>query len=172
MTELIRLFSQIAVLRRGPQDVPASALLLAATVAAYFAINFIVNAVLPQLDGPWVPRLLLDIAFTLAWYYLLLRILGRPERSLQTTTAIFGFQAVLAPVLVVAEWLALRYQHDDVWQVPFSLLALVLLVWLIAANSHVVKAALEWSSPASVALVILQILIENLLVLSIIPVKT
>ena len=172
MTELIRLFAQIAVLRRGPQDVPASALLLATTVALYFTINFIVNAVLPQLDGPWLPRLLLDIAFTLAWYYLLLRILRRPERSLQTTTAVFGFQAVLSPVLVVSEWLALRYQHDAVWQVPFSLIALVLLVWLIAANAHVVKAALEWSSPASVALVILEVLIENVLVLSIIPVKT
>ena len=172
MTELIRLFTQIAVLRRGPQDVPASALLLAATVAIYFTINLIVNALLPQLDGPWLPRLLLDIAFTLAWYYLLLRILRRPERSLQTTTAVFGFQAVLSPVLVASEWLALRYQHDAIWQVPFSLIALVLLVWLIAANAHVVKAALEWSSAASVALVILQILVENVLVLSVIPVKS
>jgi hypothetical protein len=31
-------------------------------------------------------------------------------------------------------------------------------VWLIAANSHIVKAALEWSSTVSVVLVILQIL--------------
>ncbi len=167
MTELIRLFTQIAVLRRGPQDVPASPLLLAATVAIYFTINLLVNAVLPPVDGPWFARLVLDIAFLLAWYYFLLKLLRRPERILQTTTAVFGFQAVLSPVLVVSEWLALRYQHDALWQVPFSLIALVLLVWLIAANGHIVKAALEWSGPASVALVILQVLVENLVVLSI-----
>ena len=34
---------------------------------------------------------------------------------------------------------------------------------MIAANSHIVKAALEWSIPASVALVILQILAGQLL---------
>jgi hypothetical protein len=47
----------------------------------------------------------------------------------------------------------------------------VLLVWLIAANGHVVKAALEWSGPASVALVILQVLVQNLVVLSLSPGK-
>lgn len=151
---------------------PASALLLALTVAGYFTINFVVNAVLPPLDGPWLPRLLLDVAFTLAWYVLLLRLARRPERILQTTTAVFGLQAVLSPVLVVSEWLALRYQHDEIWQLPFSLIALVLLVWLIAANGHVVKAALEWSGPASVALVILQVLVENLVVISLTPVKS
>jgi hypothetical protein len=31
-------------------------------------------------------------------------------------------------------------------------------VWLIAANSHIVKAAFEWTWPVSVVLVILQIL--------------
>jgi hypothetical protein len=166
MGQLIRLFTQIAILRRGPQDVPASGLLLAATVAVYFTINFTVNAVLPPVDGPWLQHLLLDVAFTFGWYYLLLKLLRRPERILQTTTAVFGFRTVLAPALVVSEWLALRYQHDALWQLPFSLIALVLLVWFIAASGHVVKAALEWSSPASVALVILEVLVGNLLVLS------
>jgi len=171
MTELIRLYSQIAILRRGPQDVPASVLLLMATVVGYFAVNFVVNAVLPPVGGPWLVRLVLDVAFTLVWYWLVLKLLRRPERILQTTTAVFGFQAVLSPVLALSEWFALRYQHDALWQVPFSLIALVMLIWLIAANTHVMKAALEWSSAASVALVILQFLIENLVVLSISPGK-
>jgi len=85
---------------------------------------------------------------------------------------VFGFQAVLAPILIVSEWLAERYQHDQLWQLPFSLVALVLLIWLIAALGHVVKAALEWSGPASVALVILQILVEYLLAVSLSPLKS
>ena len=38
--------------------------------------------------------------------------------------------------------------------------------WLIAANSYIVKAALEWSSTASVVLVILQWLVEAALLLA------
>jgi hypothetical protein len=170
--ELIRLYSQIAVLRRGPQDVPASVLLLAATVVGYFLINFAIYAALPPLEGPWLPRLLLDVGFILTWYVVLLLLVRRPERILQTATAVFGFRALLSPIAILSEWFALRYQHDTFWQLPFSLVALVLLVWLIAANGHVVKAALEWSGAASVALVILQVLVEDLVVLSVFPVKS
>lgn len=172
MVQLIRLYGQIAVLRRGPQDVPASALLLAVTVIGYVLVNAIVNGVLPPLDGPWLPRLALDVGFNLVWFALWLKVVRRPERILQTTTAVFGFQAVLAPIMIVSEWLAERYQHDLMWQLPFSLIALVLLIWLVAALGHVVKAALEWSGTASVTLVILQVVVEYLLAVSISPLKS
>ena len=42
---------------------------------------------------------------------------------------------------------------------PLTLMSLALFIWIIAANSHIVKAALEWSMPPSVALVILQTLV-------------
>ena len=157
MSEFIRLFTQIALLRRGPQDLPASRLLLALTVAAYLFVNFIVSTALPP-DSRWRESLAVDTLFTLVWYLLLLRLVGRPERTLQTTTAVFGFQTVLAPLLVGSEWLIRRFGEDSTWQVPITCAGLLLFVWLIAINSHVVKAALEWSATSSVALVILQTL--------------
>jgi hypothetical protein len=168
MRDLIQLFTQIALLRRGPQDVPASALLLALTVGGYFVVNFVVSSFLPPI-GPWLGQLVVDVVFTFAWYVVLLKLVGKPERFLQTATAVFGFQAVLAPVLVTSGWLANRFTHDAVWQLPVYMIALGLLIWVIAANSHVVKAALEWSSGASVALVVLQNLLGNLLVLALFP---
>jgi hypothetical protein len=170
MKELLQLFTQIALLRRGPQDVPASMLLLALTVTGYFGINLLVNSVLPPPPtSDWLAHLLLDVPFTLAWFALLLKIVGRPERILQTTTAVFGFQAVVAPLAVLSEYLTLRAAHHTIWEFPVKLLYIVLVVWLIAAVSHIVKAALEWSSPASVALVILQILTEQALVYALFP---
>jgi hypothetical protein len=155
MKDIVRLFAQIALLRRGPQDLPASELLLALTVLGYFCVNFVLSSVLPP-DAHWRGPLLVDTVFTLLWYVGLLKLLGRPERILQTTTAVFGFQAVLSPLLIASEWLMRRVGED--WQVPVTCVGLLLLAWLIAANSHVVKAALEWSGSASVALVILQML--------------
>jgi hypothetical protein len=171
MKELIQLFTQITLLRRGPQDLPASPLLLALTVAGYFVVNFLVSALMPPVAG-WPGHLAVDVVFQLVWYVLLLRLAGKSERTLQTTTAVFGFQAVLSPLLVLSEWLMRRFAQDTTWQFPVTLMGLVLVVWVIAANSHVVKAALEWSSPASVALVILQILAGQILLFALFPAST
>jgi hypothetical protein len=168
MGEFIRLYTQIALLRRGPQDLPASGLLLALTVAGYLAVNFVVSIFLPP-DARWRETLAVGTVFTLVWYVLLLQLVGRPERTLQTTTAVFGLQAVLTPLAVGCEWLMRRFGEDTAWQVPITCAGLLLLVWLIAANSHVVKAALEWSATSSVALVILQTLAGWLLQLALLP---
>jgi hypothetical protein len=183
MQELVKLFTQIALLRRGPQDLPASMLLLALTIVAYLATNLLLNGLLPPPVGAdaatrvaeaeqlnWSAQLLLDTAFTLVWYVALLRIAGRPERTLQTTTAVFGFQIVLAPLLFLSRWLSPRFPHDSGGFVPVALFGLVLLVWLVAATSHIVKSALEWSLGASVALVILQILAGELLQRALFPI--
>ena len=168
MRDLIRLFTQIALLRRGPQDVPASALLLGLTIFGYLCVNALVSSALPPVKG-WPAQLMVDTLFTLLWYIALLKLAGRPERTLQTATAVFGFQAVLSPLLVASEWLMRRFGENAAWQLPIATAGLLLIVWLIAANSHVVKAALEWSSSASVALVILQIFAGQLLLLAVFP---
>ena len=171
MKELIQLFTQIALLRRGPQDVPASMLLLGMTIVGYFGINFLVSILMPPVKG-WPSHLAVDVVFTLLWYVVLLRLTGRSERTLQTTTAVFGFQAVLSPLLVISDGLMLRFAQDATWQLPVALIWLMLVIWVIAANSHVVKAALEWSSAASVFLVILQIIAGQLVLFALFPPST
>ena len=176
MRELVKLFAQISVLRRGPQDLPASLALLVLTLLAYCTLNLLLNYLLPapaaaadagavtEIEpGSWAAQLLLDTVFTLLWYVALLRLAGKAERTLQTTTAVFGFQIVLAPLFALSTWLLPRFLHDSTFGVPVTLFSVVMLVWLVAANSHIVRAALEWSAGASVALVILQILAAELL---------
>jgi hypothetical protein len=166
MRELLRLFTQIAVLRKGPQDLPVSMLLLVLTVCANLAISFLIMTTLPGdkhwPDQHWQGVLLVDALFTVLWYVGVLQLARRPERTLQTLTALFGQTAVLAPLLIGAQWLLRRFGDDATWNAPIVCLVLVMLAWLIAANSHVVKAALEWSASASVALVILQLLASSL----------
>jgi hypothetical protein len=90
----------------------------------------------------------------------------------QTATAVFGLQMVLSPLSVSFEWLMRRFGEDQTWEVPITTAGLLLIAWLIAANSHIVKAALDWSGMASVALVILEMLAGWLLLLAVFsPVK-
>ena len=168
MSEYIRLYTQIALLRRGPQDLPASGLLLVLTVAGYVAINFLVGSLLPP-ETRWREMLLVATLFTLLWYVALLQLVGRPERTLQTTTAVFGFQTVLAPLVIGCGWLLRRFGLDSPWHVPIICAALLLFAWVIAANSYIVRAALEWSVTSSVVLVLLQTVAGELLVLALFP---
>jgi hypothetical protein len=168
MKELIQLLAQIALLRRGPQDLPASRLLLVLTLCAYVAVSCVVSSVLPPVKG-WPAPVLVAALFTLFWYVIVLRVCGRAERTLQTLTAVFGLQALLSPLVTACEWLMLRLGQDTLWQLPIALAIVALAVWLIAANSHIVRAALEWSSAASVALVILQTCSGQLLLLALFP---
>jgi hypothetical protein len=168
MREVVGLFVQIALLRRGPQDLPASMLLLVLTVLGYTVVYLAVCMVLPP-GNAWSTELLVNVVFTIVWYVGLLRLLGRPERTVQTVTAVFGLQAVVAPLLIASEWLVRRFGQDSDWQLPIAAGGLVLVIWLIAALGHVVKAALEWSTAASVALVILQIAATQLLLIAVFP---
>src|SRR5215470_12582263 len=74
--ELIQLFAQIALLRRGPQDLPASGLLLGLTMLAYVAVTFIMSSLLPPARG-WPEQVLVTTLFTLLWYVVLLRACRR-----------------------------------------------------------------------------------------------
>ena len=113
---------------------------------------------------------MVDVVFTFVWYACCCSSPAAPSAFLQTTTAVFGFQAVLSPLLVIADVAdaALRRRIR-----PGSFRALdagwYCVIWMIAANSHVVKAALEWSMPACVALVILQYLAGQLLLFALFP---
>ncbi len=169
MTALARLYAQIALLRRGPQDVPASMLLLAITVVAYFAINLLVNAVLPGPSNTWLVVLAIDILFTLGWYTALLSVLRRRERVLQTTTAVFGYRTVLAPLTFVTAWLVGRFGSEQSWQLPLVAVYAAVMVWIVAANSHVLKAALEWSMFQCVAVVLLEFVVSGLLIVALVP---
>ena len=51
----------------------------------------------------WPALLLLDTVFLYVWYAALLRLAGRPERTLQTVTAVFGFRIILAVPLFLSQ---------------------------------------------------------------------
>jgi hypothetical protein len=166
MSAIVRLFYEIALLRKGPQDLPASVPLLVATIAAYFAVNAAMSALLPPTAGPWVLQLLLDIAFTLAWYVGLLTLFGRRERFVQTVTAVFGFQMLVAPLWITTAHLLLREPQNNTLLLPVTLLGLVLLGWVLAVNGRIVQAAIEQPLPLSIGIVLLQVFAAQLLLLA------
>ena len=88
--KFLRIFLDIVLWRRGPQDLPVSSLLLAVTVAAYVAVSVVQLALLDEAASSWLFFLVVDPLLLGAWIWLLLRLYGKSERFLQTATAVFG----------------------------------------------------------------------------------
>ena len=168
MMELFRVFSLIALSRNGPQDLPASPILLGLTVVGFYLVNFAVNLVLPSEDS-WHLHLVVEVAFTLAWYAVLLRAFGKPERFLQTATAMFGYQLVLAPLSIATLYLSRRFGEDTLLQFPVVVIGLAIAIWIIRAGGYVLKAALELPMIACVVLILLQVLAGQLVLVAMTP---
>ena len=94
MLPLVKAFLDIALLRRGPQDLPASPLLLYLALAAVL-VSYVLAISPLHLLPQSLMRAVVDIGFIAAFVYLLLSVAGRRVRFAQTITALFGAGAVL-----------------------------------------------------------------------------
>jgi hypothetical protein len=163
MPSILRLYLDIALLRRGPQDVPVSPRLLWGTLAAFLAINAALTAAFRPAGADWVGQLLVSAAFTLLWYRLLLQAFGRVERYQQTVTAVLGFGCVVAPVIVPLAGRLVAYAEKPEEAMPLMLVLLPLAGYLIYVSARILHAAIERPMFQCVALVLLQTFLEPLL---------
>lgn len=101
MLEFARVFLNIVLLRRGPQDLPASTLLLALLIATAVLANLAV-ALAFDLDVALIlMRALVDAALGLLLTAAVLSVAGKPHRFLQSSTAMVGAGLVIAPIGVL-----------------------------------------------------------------------
>ena len=163
---MARLYLAIAIWRRGPQELPAVGILLPLTIAAYVLLSAAVGESLPSMHPGWLWQVALDTLFVASWYWLLLAIAGRRERYLQTATALFGLQTVLAAPSMVLVWLMQRLSHDDSLRLPVYIAALALAIWTLVAIGHILRSALERPLGLCLILALLQMLVEELVFLS------
>lgn len=172
MRELLRLFAQIALSRKGPQDLPASWFLLVFTVLCFSAVHSAVSLLLPEVES-WRLQLIVEVIVGLVWYSVLLRSFGKPERFLQTTTAMFGYQTMLAPLWIGAIYITQRFPNVPSLQFPAAVIGLAVFIWGILAGGYVLRAALELPMLACVVLVILEIVAAQLVLFAVVsPVTT
>jgi len=165
----VLLYVRIALLKAGPQDLPASRRLLPATVAAYVLMSLLLGSLLLDDIDNSLLLVLIDSAFTLTCYRLLLRVAGRPERFVQTAAALFGFQAIASPILMSGLSLFRRYGENSPWQAPVTLLMLALAIWTILVNVRIIRAATEWTVSACIGVVFALALLGQLLALLLQP---
>jgi hypothetical protein len=136
--ELIVLFVDICLFKKGPQDVPASRLLFGLALAAYW----VVGIALLSLHSDWleaVGQAVTESLLLLVFCWVLLRLTNRLSRLLQTTTALLATDALISlpGALLLSWWLA----RPDAAGLQFGLVALT--IWHLAVISQVLRLAVS-----------------------------
>lgn len=147
MGKLIGRFIDICLLRAGPQDLPASGMLLVLTLLAYIVSGMIV--LLPSTSfGSAVVQALVDAVLLAGLLRLTLRWRGFSSRFGQTLTALAGagaFQGMIAWPLVAS----VHHANAQGLVAPFqSLLLLALFMWTLLVIGHILRHALSTSYAA------------------------
>jgi hypothetical protein len=154
---LIRLFLDIALHRKGPQDVPAAGVVLVLALSAYLAAGAAVLWPTAADGSSILGKLAVDLAVMVLVIVGLLAAVGRASRAMQTLTALFGTGALLSLASLPFVWIASRsiVEGEPVPGAEFPALAsasllFVLLLASLLVTGHILRHALNWSYAAGV----------------------
>jgi hypothetical protein len=145
MTDIIKIFIDILLLRSGPQDLPTSKPLLGICFAVLVALQAALGTWLIPGDGSIVPQAILSTLITLAWVALVLQLSGKPERFVQTATALLGVACLFAPISIPLVSTIRPEVGQPVAVTPLALVAFALSIFLIYVNARILRAATERS---------------------------
>jgi hypothetical protein len=143
MLALFNLFLDICLLRKGPQDVPASTALLKLCLVGY-ALSGLLVLLLNTSIPVAILQILLDLVLLSGLLYWGLLLHRHPQRFEQTLSALTGVGTLmgllaLPPML----WIVTQTADGDV-SLP-SLLLLAMLGWSITVIAHILRHAFETS---------------------------
>ncbi|WJW75234.1 hypothetical protein QVG61_12195 [Thiohalobacter sp. IOR34] len=142
MTALFQTLLQICLLRAGPQRLPASGLLLGAGLLAYLLLDLISGLAYLSLSRS-LGAAVLDSLILAAFVQLCLRLVGHPERFLQTLSAVFGCWLLLGILALPLTFALAAAPENGGGLGGLLLMLLVLLVWSLSVLGHILRHALE-----------------------------
>jgi hypothetical protein len=138
----------IALLRRGPESLPASTALMAGAIALYLALAAILTSMVPNAPSLLALQFVVGTIVTLVCFDAAFRVSQKRERFVQTMTGIFGVGALFLPALLPLEIAMLPFvaKSDPQNPPPSALFILtgIIEVWFIVVQVRIVRAAFEW----------------------------
>jgi hypothetical protein len=159
----LKVFVDIVLWRRGPQDLPASPLLLGITVAAYVAVSAAQLALLHESAASWFVFVVLDPLLLTGGTWLLLRLFQHTERFLQTATAVLGTGALLGLLLFLPLQWILSLLGAGPESPAAGIFALLLVVVFALVTGRILQLATDSNLFTGVALSLTYFMLINLL---------
>lgn len=96
MLKLLQTFVEIALWRKGPQDLPASRFLLMLVLGLYVGASFVQVQLLDLRLRTALVIVCVDVVMMMLWLWVVLAFFERSSRFIQTLTAMLGVGTLLA----------------------------------------------------------------------------
>lgn len=152
MSEIVKLFYDILLFKKAPQDVPFSPALTRMTLTAYAAISFLMLF----MSNHWFIALLktaVDIMLLIGFVRITLAWVHKPERYQQTFCALLGTDALLT-LCGIPPTAVMLVPSGDLAIFGF-LMVVGLILWHWAVIGHILSHALEQTLGFSLGLALL-----------------
>jgi hypothetical protein len=159
----LKAFFDIVLWRRGPQDLPASRMLLWLTAVAYVAVSIAQLALLEEPAAAWIVFVLLDPVLLVLGVQLLLRLFGKTDRFLQTATAVLGTGVILGLGLFLPVQWAVAQAGLPPESPIAGMIALAMVVIFGLVTGRILKLATDTNLFTGVTLALTYFLLINLL---------
>lgn len=163
MLTLFNFFVDICLLRRKPQDLPASTTLFVALVLVNLLIAIIgISGLIPPASA--VAAAMLDAVLLMTMLRLVLSIQNRTARFLQSATAIFGSGIVLGLIALPLQLALDQSAEASAITQLASIAYLILLIWSQLVVAHVLRHALDISLVLGVGLALTYAIVSGVLI--------
>jgi hypothetical protein len=159
----LKAFLDIVLWQRGPQDLPASRVLLWLTAAAYVAVSILQLTLLEEPAAAWLVFVVLDPVLLTGGVYLLLKLFGKTDRFLQTATAVLGTGFVLGLVMFLPVQMLLTVTGVPADSTAAGLIALAMVVIFALVTGRILKLATDSNLFTGITLSLTYFLLINLL---------
>ena len=164
MVQLIRFWFRLCLLRAAPQDIPASRPVLVVSLGCYALVSMLLASLSSGLhDGIRVA--LLELALLVMFTAGLLYLFNRPARIGQTLAALTGSGSLLGLPALLLTLLA----GSDPAAPLLSAGWLLLLLWNLLVNAHILRHALSCSLFAGLAISLIYLAIMLQIFVLILP---
>lgn len=141
MYAVFRSYYDIILLKKGPEDLPASSLLLMFSALLWVLTFVLAYAAFDWLDGPRLAIAAAASLLAIGVYQLLLLIAGRAARTLQTQSALIGCGSLIS--LAYIGLLIIGARFDEQAAIVFEVLAQLVSLWSVPVKGHIVGRALD-----------------------------
>lgn len=139
MQALILFFVELCALRRTPQDLPASEILLAVVALASLVVGVMIGLVADLSFGASFAQTLFELAMTLGGLFFALRLMRLDARFIQSATALLGSGIVIGVIaLIPLSFNPTGSQETDLAALG-ALLLLVVFVWSVVVSGHILR---------------------------------
>lgn len=163
MYQLMLLFFRIAIFKQGPQDVPASPLVLRFLLPVYVAISFLAL----MMNGTASTALLqigVDLVMMAGFIWPMLYFADKSHRFAQTFNAMLGTDAVISFAALPA-LASLTSQPSEL----AYLFMMAMMVWHWLVNGHILREALDRSWFFGLGLGLLYIMLSSQVMAALFP---